>query len=70
MSATIAALVGVLAAAVPAALEAVTMLRPSIITIFDCSGVNGALSAGSVKLVVVAVAAGRQVPRPGAAPSG
>ena len=39
--------------------ESVTMLRPSIITIFDCSGANGALLAGSVNVVVVAVAAGR-----------
>ena len=31
---------------------------------------NGALSNGSVKLVVVAVAFGRQVASPGAAPSG
>jgi hypothetical protein len=39
--------------------EAVTRLRPSIMTIFDCSGANGALFAGSVNEVVVAVAAGR-----------
>ena len=32
--------------------------------------VNGALSNGSVKLVVVAAAFGRQVASPGAAPSG
>ena len=31
---------------------------------------NGALSSGSVKLVVVALAFGRQVASPGAAPSG
>ena len=30
----------------PAALEAVIRFRPSIITIFDCSGANGAVSAG------------------------
>ena len=35
------------------------MLRPSIITIFDRSGANGALLAGSVNVAVVAVAAGR-----------
>jgi hypothetical protein len=39
--------------------DAVTRLRPSIITIFDCSGANGALFAGSVNVVVVAAAAGR-----------
>ena len=39
-------------------------------TIFDCSGAKGALSTGSVKAVVVAVAGGRHVDRPGAAPSG
>ena len=41
---------------------------------YFCSGVaaasNGALSPGSVKLVVVAVALGRQVDSPGPAPSG
>ena len=50
------------------------MVRPSIITMYFCSCVaaalKGALSAGSVKLVVVAVALGRQLARPGAAPSG
>ena len=54
----------------PDALEAVTRFSPSIITIFDFNGVNGALSAGSVNDVVVAFAAGRQVDRPGEAPSG
>lgn len=49
---------------------AVIRLRPSIITIFEFSGANGALSGGSVNDVVVAVAAGRQVERPGAAPNG
>ena len=37
-----------------AARLAVTMCSPSIITIFDCSGANGALLDGSVKLLVVA----------------
>ena len=41
---------------------------------YFCSGVaaaaNGALSCGSVKLVVVALAFGRQVDNPGPAPSG
>ena len=41
---------------------------------YFCSGVaaalNGAVSSGSVKLVVVAVALGRQVASPGPAPSG
>ena len=35
------------------------MLTPSINTIFERSGSNGALHAGSVKVVVVAVAVGR-----------
>jgi hypothetical protein len=47
-----------------------TVFRPSIIDMYDCSGANGALSSGSVKLVVVAVALGRQFVRPGLAPSG
>ena len=50
--------------------DAVTRLRPSTITMYCCSGVNGALSNGSVKSVVVAAAAGRQVASPCAAPSG
>ena len=44
----------------PPPLRAVTMCSPSIITIFDCSGANGALLEGSVKLLVVPVPAGRQ----------
>jgi hypothetical protein len=35
------------------------MFTPSISTIFDRSGSNAALQAGSVKLVVVDVAGGR-----------
>ena len=54
--------------------EEVTRLRPSIMHMYFCSGVaaalNGAVSSGSVKLVVVAVAVGRQVVSPGPAPSG
>jgi hypothetical protein len=34
------------------------------------SGAKGALSTGSVKLVVVALALGRQLPSPDAVPSG
>ena len=43
---------------------------PSPITMYCWTGANGALSTGSVKLVVVAVAAGRQLVSPGFAPSG
>ena len=54
--------------------DGVTRLRPSIMHMYFCSGVaaaaNGALSPGSVKLVVVAEALGRQVPSPGPHPRG
>ncbi len=49
---------------------AVTQFTPSTMTMYFCSGVKGALSTGSVKLVVVALAFGRQLARPGAVPSG
>ena len=47
-----------------------TRFRPSTITMYFCSGANGALSAGSVKVVVVAGAAGRHRASPGYVPSG
>jgi hypothetical protein len=54
--------------------DGVTRFRPSIMHMYFCSGVaaalNGALSEGSVKLVVVALAFGRQFVSPGLAPSG
>ena len=49
----------VCAPALPPPFRAVTTCSPSIITIFDCSGANGALLEGSVKLLVVPVSAGR-----------
>ena len=49
-----------------------TMLSPSIMFMYGLrpAASNGALSNGSVKFVVVALAFGRQVAKPGAAPSG
>ena len=55
---------------VPPLLVADTTFSPSTMTMYFWSGANGALSNGSVKLVVVALAFGRQLPSPGAAPSG
>jgi hypothetical protein len=49
-----------------------TTLSPSIMLMYGLrpAASNGALSNGSVKLVVVAEAFGLQDPSPGAAPSG
>ena len=49
-----------------------TTLSPSIMLMYGLrpAASNGALSNGSVKLVVVALAFGLQDPSPGAAPSG
>ena len=49
---------------------AVTQFTPSTITMYFWSGENGALSTGRVKLVVVALAFGRQLASPDAVPRG